>query len=95
MPVGGDIVVSVREADQGVSGVEVRVADRGVGISERDRERVFDPFYTTRSGGTGLGLAVVEQSARAHGGSVRVEGREGGGTVFVVWLPREAQRGEA
>ena len=95
MPVGGDILVSVREADQGAPGVEVRVADRGVGISERDRERVFDPFYTTRSGGTGLGLAVVEQSARAHGGSVRVEGREGGGTAFVVWLPREVPRGEA
>jgi two-component system sensor histidine kinase PilS (NtrC family) len=95
MPIGGDILVTVRDADQDAPGVEVRVADRGVGISERDRERVFDPFYTTRSGGTGLGLAVVEQSARAHGGSVRVEGREGGGTVFVVWFPREVQRGEA
>jgi signal transduction histidine kinase len=68
-------------------GVEVRVGDEGVGIADVDAERVFDPFYTTRSGGTGLGLAVVEQVVRAHGGVVSLRARVGGGAEFVIWLP--------
>ena len=88
MPAGGVVTVLVAPAARDrADGVEVRVGDEGVGIADVDRERVFDPFYTTRSGGTGLGLAVVEQVVRAHGGVVSVRPRVGGGTEFVVWLP--------
>jgi two-component system sensor histidine kinase PilS (NtrC family) len=88
MPAGGTITVLVAPGTHdGAEGVEVRVGDEGVGIADVDAERVFDPFYTTRSGGTGLGLAVVEQVVRAHGGVVSLRARVGGGAEFVIWLP--------
>lgn len=89
MPRGGTVHVDVRP--RGDDAIEIRVMDDGVGIPATERDRVFDPFYTTRSGGTGLGLAVVEQVTRAHGGTVRVDGRPSGGTEFVLAFPREAQ----
>lgn len=92
MPRGGEIVVTVREAashEQGVVGVEIAVEDQGVGISDADRQRVFDPFYTTRNGGTGLGLLLVEQVARGHGGHVHIQTGPSQGTAFHLWLPRE------
>ncbi len=84
MPGGGQI-----DVDMGVEGEEVvlRVRDRGVGVPIEDRERIFDPFYTRRAGGTGLGLAVVDQLVRAHQGSISVHAPEGGGTCFAVRLP--------
>jgi two-component system sensor histidine kinase PilS (NtrC family) len=95
MPGGGvvTVLVAVSKSTQG-EGVEVRVADEGVGIPDAHRERVFDPFYTTRTGGTGLGLAVVDQVVRAHGGNVAARARVGGGTEFVCWLPKEAKHVE-
>jgi signal transduction histidine kinase len=73
--------------------VVLRVEDRGPGIPRDERERVFEPFYRgpaaerNATPGSGLGLSVVRHVVRAHGGSVRVEGREGGGTALVVELP--------
>jgi two-component system, OmpR family, sensor histidine kinase RstB len=72
--------------------VHVRVCDRGPGVAEDERERIFAPFYRPSSRapsdvGSGLGLALVREIARRHGGEVRCEGREGGGTCFVVELP--------
>ena len=67
--------------------VRLLVSDEGVGIAEEDLSRVFDPFYTTRQGGTGLGLATVERVAREHGGSVWARSEPGGGTAFAIWLP--------
>jgi len=49
--------------------------------------KIFDPFYTTRSGGTGLGLAMVDRIAREHGGEVWVQSEPGSGTTFALWLP--------
>ena len=85
MPEGGPILLRVAPSPAG--GVALDVEDRGVGIPEPDRTKIFDPFYTRRSGGTGLGLALVEQVVRGHGGTVDVWAREGGGTTFRVWLP--------
>jgi two-component system phosphate regulon sensor histidine kinase PhoR len=76
--------------------VVLRVEDRGPGIPPGERERVFEPFY--RGGarerndapGSGLGLSIVRHVVRAHGGSVRVEGREGGGAALVIELPTPA-----
>ncbi len=73
-------------------GLVFEVADRGKGIPEEMRERLFDPFVTGRTQGTGLGLAVVHRVTERHGGNVRVRDRDGGGTIFRVWLPQRRSR---
>ncbi len=67
--------------------VEICVIDDGPGIPENIQKDLFKPFFTTRSDGTGLGLAVVQAVARAHGGNVRLESVEGQGSRFIVQLP--------
>ncbi len=89
---GGEVDVSVRVRD---ALVEVAVSDRGDGVPFDLRERIFEPFYrlpghAEQAGGVGLGLSLVRQIAERHGGSVRCDPREGGGTTFVLALPRVA-----
>ena len=72
--------------------IEISIRDRGPGVPAEFRERIFEPFYrlpghAERAGGVGLGLSLVRQLAERHGGRVRCEGREGGGTCFVITLP--------
>ena len=87
---GDDInVVTATHAGQAV----VRVCDRGPGVPPAMRERIFEPFFrlpghTEQAGGVGLGLSLVKQIAERHGGSVFCEAREGGGSCFVLSLPR-------
>jgi two-component system NtrC family sensor kinase len=83
-PNGGPI--DVRVAAKGMS-VVVEVADRGGGIPEEIRGRVFDPFFSTKGEGTGLGLAITRHIVEAHGGTVTCEPRTGGGTLFRIALP--------
>jgi len=73
--------------------VVLQVRDRGVGMDEVERARVFEAFYSTRRGGTGLGLAVVERIARAHGGAVEIDSSPGVGTAVRVVLPLRAAPG--
>jgi signal transduction histidine kinase len=88
MPGGG--VVRVRTA--AVDGaVEVQVADTGRGIPRGDLTRIFEPFYSTKERGTGLGLAFVQQVVRDHGGTIVCESEVGRGTTFTVRLPAEAE----
>ncbi|HEU5359439.1 MAG TPA: HAMP domain-containing sensor histidine kinase [Gemmatimonadales bacterium] len=82
----GPVRVSVAPADGGAT---VRISDRGPGVRAADRQRIFQPYVTTKSEGTGLGLAMVRQTVEAHGGRVWVEDTPGGGATFVVELPRE------
>ncbi len=84
MPQGGPVEVEVR---RNPGEVEIAVRDRGPGIREQDRDRIFEPFYTTRSHGTGLGLATSRRIVESHGGRITVENREGGGAEFVLHLP--------
>ena len=70
--------------------VLVRVVDYGSGVPEDIRDRVFQPYFTTKSSGTGLGLAMAQQIVREHGGVVHVEDGETGGAVFVVSIPEAA-----
>ena len=84
MPSGGAIDVGVRA--EGMS-VVVTVDDRGSGISEDVRARIFDPFFSTKGEGTGLGLAITRQIVEAHGGTIACSPRDGGGTSFKIALP--------
>ncbi len=84
MPNGGVIDAGVRA--EGMS-VVVTVDDRGSGISEDVRARIFDPFFSTKGEGTGLGLAITRQIVEAHGGTISCAAREGGGTSFRIALP--------
>jgi signal transduction histidine kinase len=69
--------------------VEVRVLDSGPGIAPEHVERVWEPDFTTKSRGTGLGLALVRQTVQAHGGKVAARNRPEGGAEFRVLLPVE------
>lgn len=69
------------------SGVEIRVRDNGTGIPEAQRERIFEPYFTTKSTGTGLGLAMVKQIIEQHQGHISVEQTNHEGTVILVRLP--------
>jgi len=66
---------------------EVVVEDDGPGIVEELAAKIFDPFFSTKDGGTGLGLALTHQIVRDHGGSIRVDSRPGHGAAFIVALP--------
>ena len=78
------IAVGARRAD---GMVEVTVRDHGLGVPPELEDRIFEPYFTTRHDGTGLGLALVRQTALAHGGSVTVTAAPGGGAAFVLALP--------
>ncbi len=77
------------EIEAGRQGGDVRlsIADHGPGIPEEDVPRIFEPYFTTKDRGTGLGLAMVRQTVLAHGGTIRAEGGPEGGTRFVITLP--------
>ena len=72
------------------SEVWVRIRDNGRGIDEASRDRIFDPFYTSREDGTGLGLALCRKIVDAHGGTIEVDSAAGVGTEFVLTFPRHA-----
>jgi signal transduction histidine kinase len=84
-PSGGQVHVAVGSVP---GGVRLTVEDEGPGVSPADAQRVFEPFFTTRTTGTGLGLAVVRRVVLAHGGTVSVGQRPGGGAHFELRLPR-------
>jgi len=75
--------------------VRVAVFDNGPGIPEHLRERVFDPFYSTKEEGTGIGLAVSLRIIRDHGGLLYASDSKWGGSEFVFELPRKLQEEKA
>ena len=86
MPEGGELEISaVRRNGR----VVLRWRDTGVGMTEEVRRQAFEPFVTTRPGGTGLGLAVVYAAVAEHGGTIAIDSTLGGGTVVTVELPAE------
>ena len=64
----------------------VTIADHGPGITDELRQRVFEPYFTTKQDGTGLGLALVRQTIEAHNGTITAEETPGGGATFSVVL---------
>ena len=90
----GRVTVRVRRSDEDDSQTDeaiVEVEDTGRGITEENLSRIFNPFFTTRRGGTGLGLPAVRRIARAHGGQVEVRSKPGAGSTFTLRLPLSAR----
>ena len=84
MTTGGSLTLQTGETSDGIW---VSVADTGGGIPEEQINRIFEPFYTTKKQGTGLGLMIVQRIVRAQGGRIELQSRVGSGTTFRVWLP--------
>jgi len=83
-PPGGAVTVKARTAD---STAEIAVIDRGAGIDPKHMQTIFNPFFTTKPQGVGLGLAIVSKIVDEHGGKIAVESEPGKGSVFRVLLP--------
>ncbi len=89
MPNGGQLTIRTRttEDSEGVQWLTVSFQDTGVGIRPEETTKIFEPFYTTRATGTGLGLAVSHNIITHHQGRLTVESTVGQGSTFTVWLP--------
>lgn len=89
MPNGGTLTLRVRKNinfQMGVETVLIEISDTGVGISPEKIERIFDPFFSTKTEGTGLGLSLAKRFVEAHGGTITVRSELGKGTTFAVEL---------
>ncbi len=84
---GGVVTVKTQRLD---GAIWISVIDRGSGIERKNLESIFNPFFTTKAEGVGLGLAVVSKIVEEHGGEIRVESTLGEGSVFLIRLPMEA-----
>jgi signal transduction histidine kinase len=84
MPRGGRLVLA---AERQKSWVHLTVADQGVGISPENLEKIFEPDFSTKAGGNGIGLALVKRISEQHGGRVAVASRVGQGSQFSIWIP--------
>ncbi|MBW2107754.1 MAG: PAS domain-containing protein [Deltaproteobacteria bacterium] len=85
MSKGGVMSVKVSPGRSGY--IEIEIADTGQGIAPADVEKIFDPYYTTKPGGTGIGLAIVHKIVEAHGGRIKVKSKPGKGTIFTIQIP--------
>ncbi len=92
-PEGGTLEVTMDRPDRLPAGlhverpVRIRIRDHGPGVPPEALERIFDPFYTTREGGSGLGLAVVYRMVEVHQGVILADNADGGGAEFQIFLP--------
>jgi PAS domain S-box-containing protein len=91
MPDGGTLTIRTDDAppcsDSASAWVHLAIQDTGAGMDDNVRARVFEPFFSTKEHGTGLGLAVVEQIIKDSGGRIEVWSQRGEGTRFDIWLP--------
>jgi two-component system, NtrC family, sensor kinase len=92
---GGKVIVSTKKLE---SGIEIKVTDNGIGMSEVTKAKIFQPFFTTKptGQGTGLGLSLAyDIITKGHGGSIEVETVEGEGTTFIIKLPYQTKQNES
>ncbi len=80
-------VFSEKEEEGGKEWVKVSFSDSGKGIDPKEKEKIFEPFYTTKEGGTGLGLSIVHKIIENHHGLIKVESQPGKGSTFTILLP--------
>ncbi|MCB9851329.1 MAG: sensor histidine kinase [Phycisphaerales bacterium] len=88
----GCVWVFATEANDG-DALAIHIADNGAGVADELKDRIFNPFFTTKDSGTGLGLAITHRIAEAHGGGIRVIDRVGGGAEMVLTLPIASKQG--
>jgi two-component system, NtrC family, sensor histidine kinase PilS len=92
MPEGGELKIETREVFNDTKEyLEIRISDNGCGIEEKNQDKVFEPFYTTKKNGTGLGLAIVNRIVESHMGKIRIKSKPGKGTDCMVLLPRQEE----
>ena len=89
METGGRLDIRVRADDDSVY---IMIADTGGGIKQEDLARLFSPYHTTKEGGHGLGLMIVQRIMRDHGGHIGIESKEGRGTVVTLQFPQKHRR---
>jgi signal transduction histidine kinase len=83
---GGELYIECRERNGDYG--EIIVRDTGVGMTEEEREKIFNPFYTTKDDGTGLGMAITHRIVEEHAGFVNIDSTPGQGTTVAVRIPR-------
>ncbi len=86
MPSGGTLAIKGQNSEDG-QWITISIQDSGVGIPDEDINRLFDPFFSTREGGIGLGLSIAHRIIDQHQGKIEVESAPGKGTLFTLWLP--------
>lgn len=85
---GGTVTLWTGEYEQNnKKGIEINIKDTGCGMSREEAEKIFDPFYTSKTGGTGLGLSVAHSIIEAHEGFINVRSEAGAGSTFTIMLP--------
>ncbi|OGV33197.1 MAG: hypothetical protein A2020_11210 [Lentisphaerae bacterium GWF2_45_14] len=89
MPEGGKIVISCIYDE---NHVEISFGDNGSGIKKEDMKKIFEPYYTTKSKGSGLGLMIIERIIREHGAELNIRSKEGEGTIITASFPRHGKR---
>ncbi|MCK4469808.1 MAG: hypothetical protein KAU60_15815, partial [Desulfobacterales bacterium] len=88
MPKGGRLKIETRQVfNDKKKYLEILISDNGCGIEEKNQDRVFEPFYTTKETGTGLGMAIVNRIVESHMGKIRIKSKPGKGTDCIVLLP--------
>jgi len=83
----GEITLAIRKEEKGL--VKIVITDTGCGLTPEEVERIFNPEYTTKEKGLGLGLSLAHEIIRGHGGEILVKSRKGEGTVFEIFMPME------
>jgi two-component system NtrC family sensor kinase len=87
MPKGGSLTISARRVEQDGDWLAIAFKDTGQGMSKESREHIFEPFFSTKASGTGLGLWVSKNILDSHDGRITAESASGEGTTMTVWLP--------
>ncbi len=86
MPEGGTLTLRGQNSEEG-QWIRISIQDSGMGIPSEDMNKLFDPFFSTKEGGVGLGLSIAHRIVDQHHGKIEVESNPGEGTLFALWLP--------
>lgn len=90
MPDGGGVTIGIAAAEAPLRGTALVIRDTGAGMDEETRSRIFEPFFSTKDRGTGLGMSITAGIIAAHRGTIAVTSEPGRGTEFIITLPHEA-----